>query len=536
MYMDHERFVKELKNPHTFKLPKDTTPTMIQTHISFVVLTGSYAYKIKKPVDFGFLDFSTLKKRKTFCEEELRLNSRLCPTIYEEVIRFTETNDGNHLEINGCGPVVEYAVKMKQFPQKNIMTQLLQNQLITTEHIDDLLRQLVPFYQNSISTNEIASYGTVDAVKKNIMENFEQTKNKINITISSDRYQQIKESNELFFSSADSLLNQRKNDGFIKSCHGDLHSGNIVLINDSVCVFDCIEFNKRFRYIDVASDIGFLAMDLDIQNYPFLSSYLIQEYIKKSNDTSLLDVLQFYKSYRAYVRGKVLGFQLDDPHISQDKKESLIKQISRYFSLSSYYADLMTLQLKKSKPVVFLMSGLTGTGKSTLASKLSIDYNATIINTDQVRKDIAGIDRHERHLDDPNSGLYHPDRVHQTYEAVINEAEQLLKQNKNVILDATFQKRSHRKMAKNLTEQYNVVFVALLCTCPEKNAKQWLDDRMKTKSVSDGRWEIYQIQKESFEQFKDDENPIVINTAHTDYSDRMNTFTSILNRIQQEYV
>jgi len=532
--MDHETFVEQLSNPSTFNLTETSDLKILQTHISFVVLTGSFAYKIKKPVDFGFLDFSTLEKRRHFCHEELRLNSRLCPILYEKVVQFTEKDDDNHIELNGSGPVVEYAVKMKQFPQDHIMTHLLQEGIITTNHIDELIDELVSFYDTSPVTEEIASFGTIQAVKQNIDENFEQTKDNINNTISEEQFNYIKNANKEFFEKKSSLLDERKDNGFIKSCHGDLHSGNIVLFDDSLCVFDCIEFNKRFRYIDVASDIGFLAMDLDIQNHPYLSSYLIQQYITKSADTTLLNVLNLYKSYRAYVRGKVLGFQLNDAHIEKQKKENILHQISTYFDLSAYYASLLNIQVNQQKPILFMMSGLTGTGKSTVAHKLAVDYHAKVINTDIVRKETAGIDKFERHLDKPNTGMYSPQQVHQTYKQVMNFAEKELKKNKNVVLDATFQNLDHRDMAQTIAKKYDAVFVPVYCTCPEHVAKKWLKERMKTKSVSDGRWEIYQAQKESFDMFTDEEKPIIINTADIDYTSRMNMFSSIVHHVLQE--
>jgi len=534
--MDHETFIEELQNPETFNLSSDVDIDVIQTHISFVILTKNSAYKIKKPVDFGFLDFSTLEKRKHFCKEELRLNSRLCPELYEEIIAFTETDNGSRVEINGEGPVVEYAVKMKQFPQKNIMTHLLQQNKITTHHIDELVNELVSFYASSPSNEEIASYGSIDAVKKNIDENFDQTKDKIGITISKPQFDHIKEANDLFFEKQYTVIQKRKENGYIKSCHGDLHSGNIVLFKNSLCVFDCIEFNKRFRYIDIASDIGFFAMDLDIQNYPFLSSYLMTQYLKKSKDTTLLSVINLYKSYRAYVRGKVLGFQLDDPHIEEAKKQSLIDQIKTYFDLSAYYASLMVLAVEVSYPIVFMMSGLTGTGKSTVARKISVDYDAVVINTDVVRKETAGVDKYERHLDEPNKGMYSPKRVHQTYVNVMNFAKEYLEKGKNVVLDATFQKWDHRNMAHELADDYNALVIPVYCTCPESVAKEWLENRMKSKSVSDGRWEIYQKQKESFDMFTHDEQPLIFNTAETGYDARMHMFTSIIDRINKEMV
>ena len=532
--MDHEIFVQQLKNPQTYQLPNNSKIKIIQTHISFVVLTEKYAYKVKKPVNFGFLDFSTLDKRKLFCKEELRLNSRLCPQIYEEVVTFTETSDGKHLELNGSGPIVEYAVKMNQFSQEHIMTVLLNNHKITNDHLDELISSLVQFYSSSKNSEEIASYGSIDAVKQNIDENFEQTFDKIGLTITKNKFECIKQANEEFFTYKKDDVIKRKVNGFIKSCHGDLHSGNIVLLNNSLCVFDCIEFNKRFRYIDVASDIGFFAMDLDFRGFPYLSSYLIAQYIEKSNDKTILTVLNLYKSYRAYVRGKVLGFQLDDPHIEESRKQSLLKEISMYFDLSLYYASLMNIQVNIRNPIVFMMSGLTGTGKSTVAEKLSIDYDAAIINTDIVRKEDAGMDKYERHLDSPNQGLYSPEKVHFTYEKVIEKARSELRNGNNVVLDATFQKQEHRKMAKQLSQEFGAVFIPVFCTCPESVAKEWLDERLKSKSVSDGRWEIYQLQKESFDMFTDDEQPVIIDTSESKLTNQLAMFSSILERIKKE--
>jgi predicted kinase len=240
-----------------------------------------------------------------------------------------------------------------------------------------------------------------------------------------------------------------------------------------------------------------------------------------------------YRSYRAYVRGKVLGFQLDDKHIKESKKQKLLDQISMYFDLSAYYASLINIQINQKNPIVFMMSGLTGTGKSTVAEKLSIDYNAVVINTDIVRKEESGIDKFERHLDHPNTGLYSPERVHYTYEKVIENAKNELKKGNNVILDATFQKHDHRTMAKNLAKQCNALLIPVFCTCPESIAKQWLDDRLKSKSVSDGRWEIYQMQKDSFDMFSDEEQPVIIDTSETMFASQLAMFSSIVERINK---
>jgi hypothetical protein len=263
--MEQSKLFEELKNPSTYG-PNIKSVDVLQTHISFVALTGKYAYKVKKPVNFGFLDFSILDKRKHYCEEELRLNKRLCPDLYLDVVAFTMKN--NHLEINGDGETVEYAVKMKEFPQQNIMTKLLEKDEINEENIDIICDILVDFYKKDKHTSEIDQYGMIEYIKKNTDENFEQTLSCIGSTISKDVYNFIKDTTNKFLQNKKETFQNRIQDGYIHDCHGDLHSGNIVITGKDVCIFDCIEFNKRFRYSDAASDIGFLAMDLDYQGQP----------------------------------------------------------------------------------------------------------------------------------------------------------------------------------------------------------------------------------------------------------------------------
>ncbi len=505
---------------------------ILQTHISYVALTGKYAYKIKKPVNFGFLDFSTLDKRKHFCEEELRLNKRLSPDIYLDVIPITQKED--KLVLNGDGEIVDYALKMREFPQEQIMSNLLKKGRISEEIIERLCCQIVDFYKSSKNSKEIDNYGKLESVKQNIDENFEQTESVIGKTISKQSFDFIKNANEEFFKRKTSILEKRKNEGFIKDCHGDLHSGNIVVTkNGKIIIFDCIEFNRRFRFIDVASDIGFLAMDLDYLNWPYLSSYLIKLYVQKSGDSSIFEVLNFYKSYRAYVRGKVTGFALNDTNIAETERRKLTEIAKKYFELSSYYASLISIQIHNSKPILFMVSGLTGTGKSTISGKISVDYNAFYLNTDIVRKQIEGIDRFERHHDKPNTGLYSPEKIDKTYKSVIEKAREILQQKKNVVIDATFQKRSHREMAKKEAEKNKAIFVPILCTCPDAIAKKWLEERLKKKTVSDGRWEIYLSQKKTFENYSPLDSVISIDMSDNSYDYRMKTFENIQNYIKE---
>ena len=528
MLMEESKLFKILQAPATFG-PDVKSVKILQTHISFVALTGKYAYKVKKPVNFGFLDFTTLDKRKHFCEEEVRLNKRLCPEIYLDVVPITQSND--HIEIAGDGKVIDYAVEMKEFPQENIMTELLKKGKIDEEILDKIVDILVKFYKSEKSSKEIDYFGSIKAVKHNTDENFAQTKSVKDLTISKDIFNFIKKTTDKFLEEKKDVFEARIKNGFICDCHGDLHSGNIVVDDGSVCIFDCIEFNKRFRYSDVASDIGFLAMDLDFLGYPYLSSYLIERYVEKSGDIGIFDILNFYKCYRAYVRGKVTGFNLNDPNIEKNEKEEIIKTASKYFDLAYYYSQLFSLDLEVKKFILFITSGLTGTGKTTVARKIAMDYHAKLISTDAVRKELEEMDKFEHHHDAYNTGLYAPEKMIKTYEKILEKAKNLLKKGENVVLDATFKTKDLRKKALKVAEKTKASLLILYTVCPEDFVKKYLEERVKKKSVSDGRWEIYVKQKDSFEPPESSDNFVEIDISKISYVYQINVFRKIFNEI-----
>jgi aminoglycoside phosphotransferase family enzyme len=307
---------------------------LIQTHISFVFLTKNFVYKVKKEVNFGFLDFSTLEKRRFFCEKELELNRRLCPDMYLEV---APINKSKIIKIKGGGETVEYALKMKRMPQEKIMTRLLKENKVNDKTIDELARIIAQFHSKAQTSREINEYGSLKIVKTNWDENFAQTLKFINQTISQAKFQLIEAKVNGFMEKNKPLFESRIKDSKIRDCHGDIHSGNI-FITDKIYIFDAIEFNDRFRYSDVASDVAFLAMDLDFQQRPDLSAYLIDRYIAYSKDQQLTMILPFYKCYRAYVRGKVISFKLDDPNVNSEEKEAATKEAQAYFNLAADYA------------------------------------------------------------------------------------------------------------------------------------------------------------------------------------------------------
>jgi len=325
--------VKALSNPRAYPHnPKSVE--LVQTQISFVFLTGDYVYKVKKPVNFGFLDFTTLEKRRFYCDQEVVLNRRLCPNIYVGVIPITRK--GKSFIVEGTGKEVEYAVKMRPLPYQRMMDRMLQSDQVTPQMVEMVAKRLTEFHRKAEISEELAHIGGLDTVNRNAEENFTQVISYVNQTITTKQYERIKNYTHSFLKKNAALFAKRVKEGRIRDCHGDLHAAHICFI-DGLCIFDCIEFNDRFRYIDVASEVAFLAMDLDFHRRPELSRHFADAYVKASGDKELLQLLDFYKCYRAYVRGKVESFQLDDPHISQDQKSKTLNRARRYFELAEAY-------------------------------------------------------------------------------------------------------------------------------------------------------------------------------------------------------
>lgn len=307
---------------------------LVQTHISFVLLAGDFVYKFKKPVDFGFLDFSTLEKRQYCCEQELILNRRLCPEIYLGLVTITREGDG--FALNGSGEVVEYGVKMARMPEDRMMVNLIRTGQVAREQIDALVDVLVPFYRQADRSEEIDGFGTAESVAVNVLENFEQTESFIGGgAVSREQFERISAWAKKFLARKQ-LFSDRIQGGYIRDCHGDLYSANICLA-DKVYIYDCIEFNRRFRYCDVASDIAFLAMDLDFHGLQELSDYCIAQFSERSGDRGLQEMLNFYKCYRAYVRGKIGLFTAGDPAVDEAVKKSSLEAAAKYFKLAESY-------------------------------------------------------------------------------------------------------------------------------------------------------------------------------------------------------
>ncbi len=328
-------FVRLLLSPKSYPHPAAEIK-LVQTHISYVFLAGDFVYKFKKPVNFGFLDFTTLEKRQYFCAQELLLNRRLCPDLYLGTVTVNE--QGGVLALNGPGKAVEYGVKMARMPEEGMMANFIASGKLDQAMIRRIVAILVPFYQQADGGPEIQKFGTAQAVSVNILENFEQTQGFIGCpSLSRQQFDAISTYAKGVLA-REALFNARIEAGRIRDCHGDLYSANICFDGAKVHIFDCIEFNQRFRYCDVASDVAFLAMDLDSHGLVDLSRYFIERFVARSGDTRLVEMLNFYKCYRAYVRGKINLFTAHAPEVDAATKAKCLGLAGKYFALAEQYA------------------------------------------------------------------------------------------------------------------------------------------------------------------------------------------------------
>ena len=483
-------YIEAMLSPGAYPHPVGRVK-LIQTHISYVFLAGDFVYKVKKPVDLGFLDFTTMEKRRHFCQEEVRLNRRLCRGMYLDVVPVSFV--AGVVQVDAAGAVVDYAVKMRCLPEERMMPQLLRRDAVTSEMLARLAGRIAEFHAAAETSDEIAAFGGLDTVLGNWRENFEQTEPYIGRTITRRQFEEIRAYVDDFTQREADLFAQRVREGRIRDCHGDLRA-EAVCFEDDVCIFDCIEFNERFRYSDVAADLAFLAMDLDSRGRRDLSDELVGLYLGQAADPILPLVLNFYRCYRAYVRGKVDGFQLDEPEVPERQKARARRRARAFFRLAHAYAT-------QAVPRVLMITvGPSGTGKSYLASALAGRVGAAIYSSDVTRKRLLGIEPAESREEPIDAGIYSPDITERTYQRMLEEARPHLERGRPVLLDATYLRREQRAEAARLAAQTGSRFLALECRASERLIRQRLARRRdEPKAVSDGRLEVYEAQKARYE-------------------------------------
>ena len=492
--MTHPKLVEAMSRPD-FYPHRPPAVELVQTHISFVFIAGDLVYKVKKAVDFGFLDFTSLAKRKFFCEEELRLNRRLAPETYLEVAAIGEDEKGT-LRL-GAGKAVEVAVVMKKLPLERMLKKLLAEGRVAPAAMDAVARKVADFHAGAETGGRIDEIGGIETIRYNHDENFAQTEKYIGITIPRERHGFLRAWVNRFLERERTLLERRVREHRIRDCHGDLHAEHICLA-DGIIIFDCIEFNQRFRYGDVAAEAAFLAMDLDYNGYPDHARAFVEAYVRHSGDGEVLRLLDFYRCYYAMVRGKVISFRVDDPQIGGADRDAAVRTATRYFDLALSYAA------RPANKTLFLVAGLMGTGKSVLARALAPLVGAEIIQTDAVRKELLRIPVSEHRYEGFGQGIYSADISRQTYAKALEMALGKLRTAGAVIIDASYKDREERSRAFDAGRRAGASVVVLECVCPEDIIEKRLQSRQSGGGdVSDGRWEIFQAQKGSFERIEE---------------------------------
>jgi len=333
--MNHSNLVESMMKPEFYPHKPDTVE-LIQTHISFIFIAGDLVYKVKKAVDFGFLNFTTLEKRKYYCDKEILLNRRFAPDVYVSVVEITEDKEENLLLGSG-DTIVEYAVKMKRIPEDRMLYRLMEKGEVTENDVKRVGKHLARVYGNIPSDEKAKAFGRFDVISTNVIENFDQTRKYVGGPVSKETFNALETWSKLFMDKNSDLFDIRIGQGCIKDCHGDLHLQHICIEDDAISVFDCIEFNERFRFGDVASDVAFLSMDFDFNGRSDLGEIFLNTYIDESDDVALRDVLQFYKVYRAMVRAKVTSFMLDDGGLDDVSRHEAFEKAKQYYDLACGY-------------------------------------------------------------------------------------------------------------------------------------------------------------------------------------------------------
>jgi len=473
---------------------------MVQTHISAVFLAGEEVYKLKKPVRFSFLDYSTLSLRQHYCQEEVRLNRRLAPTVYLGVVPLLNTGDAYKVgaaDDSKDATVVDYLVRMRRLPPERTLGALIAAGRVTKEGIHALARHLVHFHHTA-ATQDAALYGAPEVIWQALADNFQETASFVGQTISAKQYELMQDFSRQFFAAHQDLFRQRIARNRVREGHGDLRCEHVYFLDEGITIIDCIEFSPRLRTCDVASELAFLAMDLELNGAPALAAELVHAYAVDAGDEDFLRLLPFYQCYRAYVRGKVASLKSREPEVSPDEQERARQQARRAFRRAFRYAR------GAPAPALVVVCGQVGTGKSTVAQLFSEHTGFSAVNSDVVRKRLAGLLPSARVGGDYRAGIYNEDFTRRTYAALRTHAEEELRAGRGVIVDATYKHTEDRRALLELGSLLGVPVLFLECRTSAAEVERRLRERERRgDSVSDATWAIALQEQHDFPPFDD---------------------------------
>jgi aminoglycoside phosphotransferase family enzyme/predicted kinase len=502
-----QALIAALQNPALYPHPVEGFQ-VIETHISWVLLTGPYAYKVKKPVNFGFLDFTDLASRQHFCNEELRLNQRLAPSLYREVLPICGSEQAPRF--GDDAPVIEYALKMRQFPQSQLLAELQSRGELRDEHIDALADLIARFHLQAPRVPVEHALGTPEAVMAPVQQNFDQIRPLLTEAADLAQLDTLEHWAQSTYQRLHPLLVARKTDGFIRECHGDIHLGNVTLLDGEVMLFDCIEFNEPFRLTDVVADSAFLTMDLESRGLKELARRFVNRWLELTGDYTALELLNFYKAYRALVRAKINLLSLShEPDVTC--RATALAEYRRYANLAEQYSAIPSRFMA-------ITHGVAGVGKSHVSLRLVEELGAVRLRSDVERKRLFGTQPAEQQ-GQLSAGIYQASASQATYQRLNELASLALRAGYPAVLDAAFLKRDQRDGARRVAEDHGVPFLLLDCQAPEGVLEQRLAQRLRDGGdPSDATLEVMHAQQASQEPLAEDElaRQRVINTHDGD--------------------
>ncbi|WP_455206865.1 bifunctional aminoglycoside phosphotransferase/ATP-binding protein [Kaarinaea lacus] len=482
---------------------------VIETHISWVLLTGKIVYKVKKPVDLGFVNFTTLEKRKFYCFEELRLNKRLAPELYIDVVAIT--GNAADIAINGKGSAIDYAVRLHQFDLNKQLDVLVDQQKLTLEHVQELAVIIANFHRAIKRAGPDTRYGEPAVVHHTTAENFQHCRELLQNDQDLHTINELESWNNAEFSRIEPELAARKKNGFVRECHGDLHLGNIAIFKDRITPFDCIEFNPDFRWIDVISEVAFLVMDLFARGRQDLAAHFLNDYLTLTGDYQGVNCLRFYLVYRAMVRAKVQIIRSSQRDCNQNQQQ---------MNLASYYhfVELADKFRKITQPLLVITHGLSGSGKTTIAKQLFRYWFAIHVRSDVERKRLFNLQAMDKSDSAVDQGIYSKDASEQTYAKLYTLADHILRNNWHVIVDATFLQQAHRSRFRQLAEEHHAGFIILDCRADKETLRQRIISRaQESTAISEATLEVLEHQIETAQPFSNDELPYLA-AVNTDQS------------------
>lgn len=470
---------------------------VVETHISWVVLTGQYAYKIKKPVNLGFLDFRTLEARRFYCEEELRLNRRLTSDLYLELVPITGSIE--HPSIGGHDQILEYAVKMRQFDENHLLDRVQHRGGLLPAHVDDLARALASFHKSCQRAPSGARLGSPESVLMPMDQNFAQVSALISAPGDRAPVERLRQWSDSMGNALRRTFAERQRNGYVRECHGDLHLGNAFLENGTVRIFDCIEFDANLRWIDVMSEVAFLVMDLRHRDHPELASRFLNAYLELTGDYSGLVVLPFYLTYRAMVRAKIALIRSAQPDVRVHQIRAARKEYARYISLAEEFSGNRPLWLA-------LTHGYSGSGKSHFSQQLLERCNAIRIRSDVERKRDHGLERGAFSRSPVGGGLYTDAATHRNYERLARLTALVLEAGWPAIVDGAFLLRWQRDLLLDIARRLDVPWLILDCQASEASLRQRLAERGRSgPDPSEATRAVLEFQMRTAEPLAEDE-------------------------------